>query len=341
MPVEECGNMLIMSLAIAQALEHPPATTAPELTSQNIPKTGSFLSLNNYIGNGLDPMYLPSSALSESSLYLNRSSHLLKQWTSYLITYSLIPATQLSTDDFAGWLANQTNLALKGIIGIRAMSEISDRLGDVDGKEYYRNVSERYIKEWEGYAVSRDGGHAKLAYGWYGSWTTLYNLFPDALLGFLDRAPGQEKPDNQKRLGEAGQKPMGPSPNPSPSTESQSPQKRGFVPQHIYDLQSRFYPLVMQRYGLPLDSRHLYTKSDWQFFAAAVASPSTRSQIITAVARWVNETNTDKPFTDLYETEDEGGYADKGDGGQFYARPVVGGHFAALALAKVSGELDD
>src|SRR3954452_1480241 len=32
----------------------------------------------------------------------------------------------VSTDDFAGWLALQTNLALKGIVGINAMSKIAE-----------------------------------------------------------------------------------------------------------------------------------------------------------------------------------------------------------------------
>jgi hypothetical protein len=35
----------------------------------------------------------------------------------------------VSTDDFAGWLALQTNLALKGIIGINAMSELAALIG--------------------------------------------------------------------------------------------------------------------------------------------------------------------------------------------------------------------
>ena len=43
----------------------------------------------------------------------------------------------VSTDDFAGWLALQTNLALKGIIGIKAMSELADVLGMTgDAKEF-------------------------------------------------------------------------------------------------------------------------------------------------------------------------------------------------------------
>lgn len=43
---------------------------------------------------------------------------------------------------------------------------------------------------------------------------------------------------------------------------------------------------------------------------------------------------TDKPFGDLYETEEEGGYP---GGLEFKARPVVGGHFAFLALERACG----
>jgi hypothetical protein len=42
---------------------------------------------------------------------------------------------------------------------------------------------------------------------------------------------------------------------------------------------------------------------------------------------------TDKPFTDLYDTEGEGGYP----GITFFARPVVGGHFSFLALERACG----
>jgi len=58
-----------------------------------------------------------------------------------------------------------------------------------------------------------------------------------------------------------------------------------------------------------------------------------RAEILTSVARWLNETNTDRPFTDLYDTEGEGGFP----GIAFMARPVVGGHFAGLALGRACG----
>ena len=62
---------------------------------------------------------------------------LLDQWTQFLITDSLIPANQISTDDFAGSLANQTNLAIKGIVGIKAMSVIAGMVGDTARESNY------------------------------------------------------------------------------------------------------------------------------------------------------------------------------------------------------------
>jgi hypothetical protein len=32
------------------------------------------------------------------------------------------------------------------------------------------------------------------------------------------------------------------------------------VPQSIYDMQSTFYPTVTEEYGVPLDTRNVYTK---------------------------------------------------------------------------------
>lgn len=117
---------------------------------------------------------------------------------------------------------------------------------------------------------------------------------------------------------------------------------------------------MRQRYGLPLDSRHLQTKTDWEFFAAAVTRKSVQQEILQSVALWINETTTgmpllfpseaqnsaaiananrntscdlDRPLTDLHETEGTGGFP----GVRFMARPVVGGHFAFLSLERACG----
>jgi len=60
-PLEECGNMLIMTLAYAQR--------------------------------------------AKDTAYLTQHYKILNQWTQYLIADALIPANQISTDDFAGPLA--------------------------------------------------------------------------------------------------------------------------------------------------------------------------------------------------------------------------------------------
>jgi hypothetical protein len=46
------------------------------------------------------------------------------------------------------------------------------------------------------------------------------------------------------------------------------------------------------KYGLPLDSRHTYTKSDWEMFVAAISTQKTRDLLIDKLARWLNETST-------------------------------------------------
>ncbi|KAL2136377.1 hypothetical protein VTI74DRAFT_4021 [Chaetomium olivicolor] len=332
MPVEECGNMLIMGLALANALRYG---TEPALARAKVREGVQGLAGGKYEmwdevvdKYGFDIPRVKGTKTSTSGAeaaekWLSRSYKLWKQWTGYLVRESLIPHSQLCTDDFAGWLANQTNLALKGIIGIKAMSEIADIVGKEEEAKHYREIAAEYVEKWEGYGISRDKTHAKLAYTWYGSWTTLYNLYADSLLCF--RVKEKDRKGKGLVAGVEGQKPIG--------GGDGGEENAGFVPERVYQMQSDWYHAVLQRYGLPLDSRHLYSKSDWEFFAAAVTGRETRRKILTAVARWVNETVTDRPLTDLYDTEGEGGFP----GIYFMARPVVGGHFAFLAMERACG----
>jgi len=287
MPVEECGDMLIMGLALVNALKYDtqPAFAATPLDSTQKLNTRMIPTIDEF---GMDRAWgtndeVHSQGEKQAAKWVEKSYTLWKQWTGYLVRESLIPANQLCTDDFAGWLANNTNLALKGIIGIRAMSEIAEIVGEKEEAQKYRDISDDYIEKWQGYGISRDQTHAKLAYTWYGSWTTLYNLYADSLLCFHlpdEAAPGSLGNSAKWWKGGIPQDPLG------DGHHSKSP----FVPDKIYKMESDWYHAVIQKYGLPLDSRHLYTKSDWEFFAAAVTSKKTRTEILTTVAKWVNET---------------------------------------------------
>lgn len=290
MPVEECGNMLIMGLALANALREgsQPAFIrdasagtlelgeAPVERSQAVDAYGMDRSLQE----------LGTTGEKYAQKWATHSYKLWKQWTGYLVRESLIPANQLCTDDFAGWLANQTNLALKGIVGVKAMSGLADLVGEEKDAQYYSEVANDYIEKWQGFGLSRDKTHAKLAYTWYGSWTTLYNIFGDALLCF--HLPNQTSSLGSSRFWDANQISLNGDSGFSGSTK--------FIPDSVYKMQSDWYHNVLQRYGLPLDSRHLYTKSDWEFFAAAVASKKVRTEMLQSVARWVNETSTGKLY---------------------------------------------
>jgi hypothetical protein len=109
--------------------------------------------------------------------WLKKHYNTLTQWTKFLIDDGLVPAEQLSSDDFAGKLANQTNLALKAIVGIGAMSQIATATGDKETGTKLRSTAEDYIAKWTKFALADNGKHTKLAYQLDDSWGTLYNLF--------------------------------------------------------------------------------------------------------------------------------------------------------------------
>ncbi|KAI1487549.1 hypothetical protein F5X96DRAFT_649583 [Biscogniauxia mediterranea] len=331
MPVEECGDMLIMGLALVNALKD---NTQPAFVQAALQETvplgmGPTKRSHTVDAYGMDRTWedIGTTGKKAAVRWATRSYKLWQQWTGYLVRESLIPANQLCTDDFAGWLSNQTNLALKGIIGIKAMSEIADVVGEKAEANWYRKVADEYIEKWQDFGISRDKTHAKLAYTWYGSWTTLYNIFADALLCFHLPAANSSTSLGPSRFWNSKQMPIS-------EGATRHTKYNTFIPDAVYQMQSDWYHAVLQRYGLPLDSRHLYTKSDWEFFAAAVASKKVRTEILQHVATWVNETVIDRPFTDLYETEGRGEFP---RGLYFMARPVVGGHFAFLALERACG----
>ncbi|CAK7210544.1 hypothetical protein SCUCBS95973_000818 [Sporothrix curviconia] len=253
MPVEESGNFLLLSYAYVQFVDDAP----------------------------------------KGSAWLAEHYRLLRQFAEYLVAFSLVPAAQLSTDDFAGTLANQTNLAIKGILGVASMGEMARLAGHADDAAYYAKTARNYYRQWAAFAVDPTGhSHTLLAYQWRSSWGLLYNVYMDRLLDL------------------------------------------SIVGEDIYAMQSAWYAQVSQVFGVPLDSRHHYTKSDWMMWAAATSTPSTRRLLVTSLAYWLNYTTTEHPFADLFEVVGTGYYPQVPQDIRFQARPVVGGHFAILALAR-------
>jgi Domain of unknown function (DUF1793) len=87
----------------------------------------------------------------------------------------------------------------------------------------------------------------------------------------------------------------------------------------------------LNQYGLPLDNRKGYTKLDWEIWTATLADSADQFlALMTAIAKWLDETPTRVPLTDWYETID-------GKQVGFQARSVVGGiYIKALANSEIT-----
>lgn len=125
---------------------------------------------------------------AEAATFVRTHYTILRQWAQYLTANALDPASQNQTDDFTGFIAHSANLALKGIVGIGAMSVIAAANANTADAAHYRTVARSYISRWTALAQDPSGSHLKLAYDQDGTWSLKYNGFPDRLLG-LDLVP--------------------------------------------------------------------------------------------------------------------------------------------------------
>jgi hypothetical protein len=104
----------------------------------------------------------------------------LSKWADYLSVKGLDPENQLSTDDFAGHLAHNTNLSIKAIEALGAFVQIAKGVGDTRLAEHYAAIVKPMPAQWQRMAL--DGDHYKLAFDQPGTWSQKYNLVWDKLL---------------------------------------------------------------------------------------------------------------------------------------------------------------
>lgn len=98
----------------------------------------------------------------------------------------------------------------------------------------------------------------------------------------------------------------------------------GIFPTEVAQKEMDYYLTKQNKYGLPLDIRRTYTKSDWILWTACLTdNMSDFDQLVAPVYKYVNETTTRMPMSDWYETTD-------GKSVGFRARSVVGGYFMKM-----------
>ena len=156
MPVEECGNMLIMTAAVTKA-----------------------------IGN--------------TELF-DKYSEIAGQWAEYLSEFGADPDNQLCTDDFAGHLAHNCNLALKSVFALASYAKLCSMTGDDIKAEYYEDLARKNAGKWRQKAANGDGTY-KLTFDRPGTFSMKYNavwdkvfdlgIFPENM--WEDEIKGYEK----------------------------------------------------------------------------------------------------------------------------------------------------
>jgi len=125
-------------------------------------------------------MALAHARASGDGSLISQHYDLFKNWTSYLIENSLTPTNQYSADGQS--TTNMTNLAIKGIIGIKAMSEISRALGNPDDAQQFSTAASDYANKWQLLSLSSAQQGVLFTYGDEDTWTLVYNLYADRLL---------------------------------------------------------------------------------------------------------------------------------------------------------------
>lgn len=119
----------------------------------------------------------------EAAGFVSAHYPVLRGWAEYLVANALDPDHQNQTDDFTGFIAHSSNLALKGIIGIGAMGLIAEVAGHTADETRYRTTATDYLPQWVTKSQDSSGKHLKLAYDQDGTWSLKYNGYPDRLLG--------------------------------------------------------------------------------------------------------------------------------------------------------------
>ena len=109
--------------------------------------------------------------------FATQYASLFQGYADYLVANGINITSQLSTDDGAGPLPNQTNLAIKAAVGLVAYGDFS---GNTNYSDVGRNHSDLLYNQ--GLGTDPNKTHFTLEYGNDTTYSTVFNLYEDILL---------------------------------------------------------------------------------------------------------------------------------------------------------------
>ncbi|CZR51828.1 related to glutaminase A [Phialocephala subalpina] len=231
---------------------------------------------------------------SNNTEWANQYLSLFQNYTDYLVNNSLNISLQLSTNDAAGPLVNETNLAVKGALGLKAFGLLSgmtnySSLGDAHASLLYT----------DGLATSNslNATHFTLEYpssSFENTWKVTFNLFPDVLLNLSTFPTSAYDTENT------------------------------FYPQ----IRSQGGVALDNRQWWAKTDWNLWTAAA----ASSSGSNTTRDMMVNDIWAYASNGMNEAPFSDRYVVKSEGAPRMVGREFALRARPTVGGHFALLAM---------
>ncbi|KAM5540214.1 hypothetical protein V8D89_006033 [Ganoderma adspersum] len=250
---------------------YPTASSSDAVSNQGVEQSGNMLI-----------MALAHARISGDGALLSQYYNTTKRWADYLVSNALNSTTNQSNLD--GDTTDLANTALKGIIGVKAMAEIAHALGQDSDATQYEDRASSLFNSWLSLATSSSGSHLLGGFGNQQSWSLMYNLFADKMLGlnFVTQPVIDMQTQYLSTLS------MAPAPN----------------------------------FGLPIDSESgPFGNAAWTMFASAfVSDNNVRDNMIQTVYNHANSNLSAGVFPEIYNTTDnsiKNGGASPALGGMF------------------------
>ena len=225
------------------------------------------------------------------SSWMRKYWSIAKRWADYLVQNGQDPANQLCTDDFAGHWAHNTNLSIKAIMGVAAFSKIARIRGEETNTQSYITMADEYMAKAT--AMARQWEMDARDSDHYRLAYDRENTWSLKYNMVWDKLWGTN-----------------------------------LFPNRAMQREIRYYKGKQNKYGIPLDSRESYSKSDWILWMAAMADDNeTFNLFMEPIYKYVNETPSRVPICDWHWTI-------SGEMRGFRARSVIGGYWMKVLMDK-------